>query len=253
VTWTLIALPSVAAMALMLATRVAAQAPLSPLDVSALAVSQPQMICEIDLATLKGELRRLSWSPDAAYLHLQTVEDRTIAHDFIIALEDRELSVAFGEPEWAAAYWARKSDLAAPGLPSLKLEITQANRRTRPMPFTGGFANGGAQTPDVKNSVDAYEAELTLRLAGVEIGNWINGAPLAGETFGWGPTGSGALTFVDRQGRLSLVDERRRTQTAAGVKGAWMPAWSGDGARIAFLQKSGRRRYRVMIAAVTAR
>ena len=40
---------------------------------------------------------------------------------------------------------------------------------------------------------------------------------------------------------------------AAGVKGAWMPAWSGDGARIAFLQKSGRRRYRLMIAAVTAR
>ena len=133
--WKLVALPSVAAMALMLATRVAAQA---PLNVSALAVSQPQMICEIDLATLKGELRRLSWSPDAAYLHLQTVEDRTIAHDFILALEDRELSVAFGEPEWAAAYWARKSDLAAPGLPSLKLEITQANRRTRPMPFTGG-------------------------------------------------------------------------------------------------------------------
>jgi hypothetical protein len=66
------------------------------------------------------------------------------------------------------------------------MEIAESNRRTRPVPFSGGFANGGAQTPDVTNPVDAYEAEVTLRLLGVEIGNWINGAPMAGETFGWG-------------------------------------------------------------------
>ena len=61
---------------------------------------------------------------------------------------------------------ARKSDLAAPGVPSLRMEITESNRRTRPAPFSGGFANGGAQTPDVKNPVDAYESEITLRLLG---------------------------------------------------------------------------------------
>ena len=223
------------------------------LDVSTLALSRPQLVCEIDLTALKGELRRLSWSPDGKYLHLQTVEDRTVPRDFIVSLEDRELAIAFGEPDWASSYWARKADLAAPGVPSLKLEISETNRRTRPAPFTGGFANGGAQTPDVKNPVDAYEAEVTLRLAGVEIGNWINGAPMAGETFGWGPSGSGAIVFVDRPGRLHLLDGRRRTQTLDGVRNAWMPAWSGDGAQIAFVQKSGRRTYRVMTAAVTAR
>jgi hypothetical protein len=30
-----------------------------------------------------------------------------------------------------------------------------------------------------------------------------------------------------------------------------MPAWSDDGARIAFLQKSGRRSFRLMTVAVT--
>lgn len=222
-----------------------------PLDVSTLAVSAPALVCEIDLNALRGELRRLSWSSDAKYLHLQTVEDRTIPHDFIVSIADRELAVAFGEPEWAAVYWARKSDLAAPGLPSLRMAITESNRRTRPAPFAGGFANGGAQTPDPKNPIDAYEAEVTLRLLGVEIGNWINGAPMAGDTFGWGPSGSGTLAFVDRPGRLYLLDRQKHKQAIAGVKGAWMPAWSDDGARIAFLQKSGRRSFRLMTVAVT--
>jgi hypothetical protein len=223
----------------------------SPVDVSALRVSAPTEICIVDLNALKGDLRQMSWSPDGRYLHLQTVEDDTIPHDFIISLDDRELSVAFGAPEWARAYWARKSSLVAPGLPELKLEVTETNRRTRPTPFTGGFANGGAQTPDVKNPVDAYEAEVTLRFLRVEIGNWINGAPMAGETFGWGPRGSGALAFVDRAGRLSLIDQQKRRQAVAGVKGAAMPAWSDDGSRIALLQKSGRRRFSLLVANVS--
>jgi hypothetical protein len=221
-----------------------------PFDVSEITVSAPTEICELDLSTLKGELRRLSWSPDNQYIHVQTVEDRTTLHDFIVSLDDRDVGVAFGEPDWAAAYWARKSDLSAPGVPSLKMEITESNRRTRPVPFAGGFANGGAQTPDVRNPVDAYEAELTLRLVGVEIGNWINGAPMAGETFGWGPVGSGALVFVDKAGRLAFVDQDKHRRVVAGVKGAWMPAWSANGTRIAFLQKTARKKYRLMSADV---
>ncbi|MBW8862772.1 MAG: hypothetical protein JF601_10465 [Acidobacteria bacterium] len=222
-----------------------------PIDVSALTASAPKLICTVNLDDLKGELRQMSWSPDGRYLHLQTVEDRTVLHDFIVSLEDRELSVAFGAPEWADVYWARKSSLVAPGLPALKMEVTETNRRTRPIPFTGGFTNGGAQTPDVKNPIDAYEAEVTLRLVGIEIGNWVNGAPLAGETFGWGPSGSGALAFVDRAGRLSLVDREKRRQTIAGVKNAALPAWADDGSRIAFLQKSSRRRYILTVVEIS--
>jgi hypothetical protein len=218
----------------------------APFDVSAMTISAPQTICDLDLNTLKGDVRRMSWSPDSRYIYVQTVENRTTAHDYIVSLEDRDVSVALGEPEWASAYWARKSDLSAPGLTSLKMEITESNRRTRPTPFAGGFSNGGAYTPDPKNPVDAYEAEVTLRLLGVEIGNWINGAPMAGETFGWGPIGSAALVFVDRPGRLILIDQEKRQQVVAGVKAAWMPAWSANGARVAFLQKSGRKKYRLM-------
>lgn len=223
----------------------------APIDVSELSVSTPTQICDIDLDALKGDLRRLSWSPMGDKIYLQTVEKGVTAHDYIVSVDDRTLAVAFGEPEWAESYWARKAGLSAPGVPSLALELTESNRRTRPMPFSGGFANGGAQTPDPKNPVDAYEAEVMLRYVGVEIGNWINGAPMAGETFGWGPVDSGAIVFVDRPGHLLFLDRNRHKLTVKGVSGAWLPAWSPEGARVAFLQKAGRRKYRLMSAEVT--
>jgi hypothetical protein len=221
-----------------------------PFDVSELSVSAPRQICELDLNTLKGDLKRLAWSPNAESIYLQTVERGTMAHDYIVTLADPDVAVAFGEPEWAQTYWARKSSLAAPGDPSLALELTESHRRTRPTPFAGGFANGGAQTPDPKNPVDAYEAEVMLRFVGIEVGNWINGAPMAGETFGWGPIGSAALVFVDRPGHLLFLDRDRHKLVVRGVSGAWLPAWSPDGRHVAFVAKAGRKKYRLMSADV---
>jgi hypothetical protein len=230
---------------------VAAQTAASPsLDVSSLTVSSPTLVCELDMNQLKGEPRRLSMSPDGRNIHVQTAEIGVAQHDYIVTMPDGVVSLAFGEPEWAAAYWAMKSDMAAPGIPSLRLEVQQDNRRTRPTPFTGGTANGGAYTPDVRNPVDAFESEVTLRLLGVQLGNWINSAPMAGETFGWGPAGSGAIVFIGSGERLTLMDQQARRKVVATIKGASMPAWSSDGTRLAFLQKAGRKRYRLMTAAV---
>jgi len=46
------------------------------------------------------------------------------------------------------------------------------------------------------------------------------------------------------------MDGQARRKIVATIKGASMPAWSSDGARLAFLQKSGRKRYRLMTATV---
>jgi hypothetical protein len=197
---------------------------------------------------LKGELRRVSWSPDGRNIHLQTA-DGTVKHDYIVTVLDGVISRAFGEPEWAAEYWAMKVDLAAPGLPAVRIDVQQNNRRTRPTPFTSN-AVGGAYTPDTKNPVDAIESEVTLRLHGEEIGNWINDVPLAGETYGWGPVGSAAIAFVGRGGRVTLMDQERRRKVVATAKGAAWPAWSSDGARLAYLQQTGKKKYRLMAAAV---
>jgi hypothetical protein len=39
-------------------------------------------------------------------------------------------------------------------------------------------------------------------------------------------------------------------QIVAGIKGAAMPAWSSDGSRLTFLQKSGRKKFRLLSATV---
>ena len=99
---------------LVLAALVAAQNQAAPaFDVASITVSPPTLVCELDMNQLKGELRRLSWSPDGRNLHLQTA-DGTVKHDYIVTVLDGVISQAFGEPEWAAEYWAMKVDLAAP-------------------------------------------------------------------------------------------------------------------------------------------
>jgi hypothetical protein len=218
-------------------------------DVSTRSFGPPVPICDVDLNTLKGEMRHLSWAPNGRSIHLQTRDPRTgDVFDYIVDLGNREVSVAFGEPAWSAEYWNRKSSLAAPGVPSLKLEVLESQRRTRPTPFSGPVNSGAGQTPDPRTPVDTYEHEVGLWFGGEEIGNWINGAPMAGDTFGWGPEGTGALAFTDKSGRLVLIDQAHHKLVLPGVKDAIFPAWAPDGASVAWLQKTGRKKFRLVRA-----
>jgi len=219
------------------------------LDVSSLTASEPALVCDLDLKTLRGELRRLSWSADHRYLHVQTLDGKTL-RDYIVALPEGAISAAFGEPEWAAEYWSRKSALAAPGTPDLKIEVLEDHQRTRPTPFTGGFTNGGAQTVDPRNPRDTFAIDARLLLLGEEIGYTLNEVAIAGGMYGWGPPGSGAIAFIDPSGKLTLFDRDKHKKVLLVARGAAMPAWSTDGRQIAYVQKAGRNRYRLMIVSL---
>ena len=222
----------------------------TPIDVSLLAASPPALVCELDLRTLKGELRRLSWSADGTYLHVQTLDRKTL-RDYIVTLPEGSISAAFGEPEWADHYWAMKSALSAPGASGLTIEVIEDHQRTRPQPFTGGFTNNGAQAVDPRNPRDTFAIDARLTLLGEEIGYFLNEVAMAGGTYGWGPSGSGAIAFVDPAGRVTLFDRAKHRKVLVTAKGAAMPAWSSDGARVAYVQRMGRDRYRLMAITVT--
>ena len=236
--------------ALLVSAVLAAQAA-SAIDVARLAIAPPTVVCDLDPSVVKGEIRRLSWSNDGAYLHIQT-RDGDALRDFIVSIAGREVSVAFGEPEWGARYWAVKSSLAAPGDPALKIDVLEDHQRTRPAPFNNGFGPNGGQTVDPRNPVDTFAIEVKLKLLGEEIGYFFNDVAYGGLTFGWGPTASGALAFVDDKGRVTLLDRAKHKRVVPDAKDAALPAWSPDGTRIAFVQKTARKQRRLMMAALSS-
>jgi hypothetical protein len=80
----------------------AAQSAVSPsLDVSSLTVSSPALVCELDMNQLRGEIRRLSLSPDGRNIHVRP-RDRRCSTRLIVTMPDGVVSLAFGEPEAAA-------------------------------------------------------------------------------------------------------------------------------------------------------
>src|SRR5437764_1396441 len=78
-----------------------------PPDATRRRLSAPARIVEFDTGKLKGDLYRLSWSPDAQQLYLQTVErDRTgnikTAHHYLLTLDGKSPKSVDEEPRWSA-------------------------------------------------------------------------------------------------------------------------------------------------------
>lgn len=228
-----------------------------PIDAAALKAGAPTRIAEFDLSALKGEPRRLSWAPDLSQLYLQTVEAKPPSekvHHFTIAVAGGVLKAVEGEPDWATAYWTVKQDRVAPGIPSLQIEIEQKVETLKLGPGSAGVLDRqstptavAANNPSPESLANGQHGDqpadvVRLKLVGEEIAVWVNDRPRPGMRFGWGPAGSGALVFVGEGGSLVFLDRNRHRQRLPGVKDALLPAWSSDGTRLAFLQKTGRKR-----------
>jgi hypothetical protein len=153
-------------------------------------------------------------------------------------------------PDWAIAYWNFKSGRSAPGLDAVDIAIVNGDA------ITGltrdGRPGGGADIGQFAVSNETRTSDvLVMRLFDTPIGVFVNMKPVPGQTFGWGPDASGAIVFVDHDGRVTLLDGRKHKQIVPGVKDATLPAWSMDGAHLAWAQKTGRRKLTLMTASVT--
>jgi hypothetical protein len=111
---------------------------------------------------------------------------------------------------------------------------------------------GGSVNVDVEKTTEGQkQSVIRLTLVGEAISEFVNTRPVPGLTFSWGPASNGAIAYTDRDGRLMLLDRNKHRQTVSGAKDARLPAWSIDGARLAWAQKSGRKKYTLLWATVT--
>jgi hypothetical protein len=240
------------------------QAPGAPIDVSALKIGAPAIVAELDLGKLKGELREVGWSPDGAELYVQTADGNgpspKLRHYTVPAAGGAPMPID-AAPEWAVTYWSVKSDRFAPGVGSLMIDFEQKAEKMKIGTGTGRPGEAATASPGVGSSVGVdiektaegqYQNYARLVLLGEIISEFVNQMPIPGLMFSWGPAGSGAIAYTDREsGHLMLLDQHKRKQTVSGVKDAILPAWSTDGAKLAWVRKSGRKKYALVWAPVS--
>ncbi len=226
------------------------------IDVSAITIGAPTTIAELDLGKLKGDLTRIAWAPDGTQLYIRTAEGDSLddrLHFYTVPAAGGAVAPVGREPDWAAEYWKFKSDRSAPGVDGLVIDVKTGRASAKSVvPADGVYGNGGAVNLGLSNgnSGTVRTGVLTLVLLDEPIGEFVDTKPIPGLTFGWGPDKSGAIAFVDAAGHLFLMDRQKHKQAVAGVKDALLPAWTTDGARLAYVQKTGRKKYALICVVV---
>jgi hypothetical protein len=227
---------------------------------SALQVSPPAKITEIDAGKLKGEPTQLAWSPDGAKLFLQTNERDTRGmvtkpRYYVMSAGDGKPESVSAPPDWVGDYWIWKSGKAAPGASTFAIDIKDEQRATTATasPMGGALARGdpsgdpagGSSLEDATSRAQQTQKQhvITLTLRGQTVGEFVNQQFLPGYTFGWSPQALGLIAYGSSSGRLTLMDAQGRRQEVEATKNVILPAWSVDGGKIAFFQKTAKNKY----------
>lgn len=243
------------------------QAPQPPQATAASVVVTPAPpVVEIDLRRLKGPLvRQLAWSPDQTELYLQTYEANRDAsvkttYHYIVAVTGGAVRQVDTPPSWAVAYFQWKSGQASPDDPSWKIDVTSERKiqSATAIPMGGDLARGGVDTTSgisaesvataaaQSGNVNVYSMHLGKEI----VGYWENHPIVPGLTFGWSPKGVGLIAFADTSGKLVVMDRAGNTRRIDDTKAVTLPAWSVDGTKLAYLEKTARTTYALVVATV---
>ncbi len=235
-----------------------------------IAIAPPHKVAALDMGKLKGEPSRLAWSPDGTQLYVQTLERAGAdqpgrQRHYVFATPGGAKQDLEAEPGWAIEYWAAKSGQTPPDarVPKIEVRTEQRQEHTTSSPMGGDLARGATTSGDTGTSSGdvgsaAYNAQTatvhSMVLNGQTIGEFVSTVIVPGMTFGWGPRGTGVIAFASpKGGRVVVMDHQGATRDVGGSKDAVLPAWSPDGARLAWLQKDGRKKFGLMVANVTSR
>jgi hypothetical protein len=239
------------------------------------AVTGTAAILDLDMDKLKGEPGRLAWSPDGKDIYIQTIErDNRGAvkgtKHYVVSVAEKTIKSVDQEPEWASKYWSWKSAQMSPAAPAFRIKVDQRteSKRSTATPTGGDLAKGGVPDPAAGSTVSdvASAASQTqnlnifaLKVQGEVLGEWINEAVTPGINFGWAPAPQHLLAFARRDGdrrdtgALMLLDETGHKEEVANTKSVWLPAFSGDGHRLAWLARKDRKHFALTIGSVESR
>ena len=214
-------------------------------------IEPPSLVMTIAGSAIAGAPSQLAWSPDGTALALQTLEGKSAPlkeRYYLIRLNERRLQGLDGPPDWAAPYWQWKSSRTPPGRPELVVQVETQNR-------AGGVPSQSLRDKAANRGIDnAMAAQYAssgahirvLTLNGEEIGRYVDQPLVPGTTFGWSPSALHAVAYIKPDGRLGLMDLDGGKVELDTAKGVMLPAWSGDGSRIVYLQRKGRRDFELM-------
>jgi hypothetical protein len=261
-------MPTLAAIVLLLQVGARPQA----LDAGKLVLSNPSVVVELSGDRLPGFPVRLAWSPDGNEIYVRLVRrdrwaNETILH-YLISVPGGEIRTADREPVWAVIDWARKSAYSAPGLPQFRVESETRTEQVSPTnagaggalaqnsgdPYGPGFDLGPQGQAIIARAMQAQMVTtVTLKIKGQIVAQFINTQPMPGLLFGWAPEGFDAVAYADSKRRLMIMDHTGRRYQERATKGVLLPAWSPDGARIAWFEQASSRKFVLSVANVSQR
>jgi hypothetical protein len=225
-------------------------------------LTTPVVWAEIETDVLKGRPAQLAWSDDRSELYLEVVEGDSPA-----MLKFRHYLVRKGgppkavdaRPKWVEAYWKWKSARSFFGDPRLTIQIETQQRVLDNL--NGTAANKTVYLTDSPNGVSGQALMMAkqtggtqvvslLRLHGQVIGEFDNEMIVPGYTFSWSPEQLRLIAYRSTSGRLAIMNDDGRTETCAATRDVLLPAWSDDGAAIAYLERLNRKKLALRVVEI---
>ena len=222
-------------------------------------LAQPVQWTNLDTGDLKGRPARLAWSEDRSELYLQLVEgetaDRLKFRHYIIERGKPPRAIDT-EPKWVAPYWKWKSAKSFFGDPLMTITVdvqkkmldnlngTAANKAVYLAPYVSGQA--------LLLSTQSGGAEIVNRLLlkNKVIGEFVDEQIVPGYTFSWSPEELRLIAFRSQNGRLMVMNGEGETQDVSTTADVLLPAWSDDGQEIAYLERTGRKTFALMVVSL---
>jgi len=225
-----------------------------------LTLGDPTPWAELDAGHLKGRPARLAWSDDRSQLYLEVVDGATAEklkfRHFIIRKGAAPKSID-SAPKWVDEYWKWKSAKRFFSDPVLTIDVdTQRQLQDN---LNGTSTNKAAYLSDqpltgtqLTLSHQPGETKIVNRLLlkGEIIGEFVDENIVPGYTFSWSPEELRLIAYRSHQGHLTIMNAEGHTQTVRSTKDVLLPAWSDDGAAIAYLERTSRKVFTIFVVEI---